>query len=139
MMSDDDNDTDNERDDALAFDPLVDARLAQRMLSLRTRVEPVAFDAGFADRVMRRVAEGGTRAPVRTIRVATMTDSLQRMFARLAPLAAAATLLVGVMNVVGTRASGQPLLERVLGLPAVTVAAAYSSDSDLASWGEGSK
>jgi hypothetical protein len=91
----------------------------------RVLAGPASFAPGFADRVMRRVA----RAP-------SLAESMQLVFRRMAPLATAAVVLIAAINVFSTRASNQSLAERVLGLPAVvTVASAYSLESDLLSWG----
>ena len=92
--------------------------LEPRMASIRRQAGTVGFSAGFTDRVLARLA-----AP------RSLADGLQRGFLRLAPFAAAAAMLLGAVNLIASRASGQPLVERVLGLPAVTLAAAYSLES----------
>ena len=84
-----------------------------------------AFDAGFADRVMARLA-----APRR------LADGLQTVFWRVTPLAVAAALLLTTMNLLNTQASQQSLMDRVLGLPGITVATADVLDGDLSSWGK---
>lgn len=97
-----------------------ETELAARMARLRQQAGPVAFEAGFADRVMARLE-----------RQASLTDGLQAVFLRLAPLAAAAVLALGTVNMMNTRASGQPFLDRVLQLQAVNLAAAYSLDMEI--------
>ena len=99
----------------------------------RERAQPVAFRSDFTERVMAAVAPKPRAigsAPVRSI-----SDGLSRTFLRVAPLAAAAALVLATMNVVESRSTGQPLLDRVLGLRAVSLAAAYTLDSDLVSLG----
>lgn len=103
-----------------------DLDLEAALADYRRTTSPAAFDDGFADRVMARVANGSL-----------MTEGLQRVFVRLAPLAAAAVLLLAVLNVRGTAASGQSLVDRALGIRAVTLADAYSLDNALADWGVG--
>jgi len=110
------------------------ARLEERLAQLRAQVTPIAFAPGFTDRVMSRLAADGEidsphRAP-------TALDALPRMFARIVPLAAAALLVVSAINLHNTRTVAQPFVERVLGIPAVTVADAYAIDADLAMWGD---
>lgn len=110
-------------------DALLDeARTAQAreaaMRALRAGLAPVVFDDGFTDRVMARL--NASQSPV---------DALPRMFARLAPLAMAATLVLAAMNLLRTRASHQPVMERVFGLPARTGVATPSFDDDLSRWG----
>jgi hypothetical protein len=94
--------------------------LEARMARLRPLAAPAAFEAGFADRVMARLAHQPSLA-----------DGLQTVFLRLAPLAAAAVLILGAVNLVSTRASGQPFVDRVLKLPAVSFAAAYAQETDV--------
>ena len=91
--------------------------LEQRMARLRRRSGPASFGSGFSTRVMSRLA-----AP------RPMADGLERVFLRLAPLAAVESVLVGQ----------RPLIDRLLGLPEVTLAAAYSL-GDGAGWTEGSQ
>lgn len=86
-----------------------------RLTALRARVGSVDFAAGFADRVMARLAAAETLPVV-----------LQRLFFRFVPLAAAAALVLAAINLRQSRTGGQNLLERVLGLPAVTLANAYA-------------
>ncbi len=90
---------------------------------LRAMALPVDFDAGFADRVMVRLAHAASTS--RAVQP-PFSQQLSHVFSRIAPLAAAAILILATMNVVRSRASEQPLLDRVLGLPTVTLAAAYS-------------
>ena len=82
------------------------------------------FEPGFADRVMARVAvrSAGTFA------VPMMSLSLQRYFLRLAPVALALLIGLGLFNLAGRRSQGQNAIDAVLGLPAVTIAAAYDMD-----------
>jgi hypothetical protein len=97
-----------------------ETELEARMARLRELAGPASFEAGFAGRVMARLAHQPSLA-----------DGLQTVFLRLAPLAAAAVLILGAVNLVSTRASGQPFVDRVLKLPAVNVAAAYALESDV--------
>ncbi|MGA2382619.1 MAG: hypothetical protein ABSG61_04210 [Gemmatimonadales bacterium] len=97
-----------------------ETELEARMARLRPLAGPVAFEAGFAGRVMGRLA----RQP-------SLADALQVVFLRLAPLAAAAILILGAVNLATTRSSGQPLVDRVLKLPAVSFAAAYALETDV--------
>ena len=97
-----------------------ETELEARMARLRQRAGPVAFEAGFADRVMARLE-----------RQASLTDGLRTAFVRLAPLAAAAVLVLATVNLMNTRTSGQPLLDRVLQLQPVSLAAAYSLNMEI--------
>ncbi|MBL0169980.1 MAG: hypothetical protein IPP90_04485 [Gemmatimonadaceae bacterium] len=99
--------------------------IEQQLTRYRALRGAVAFDLGFADRVMARLA-----APRR------LSDELQPVFWRLTPLAVAAALLLATMNLLNTRASQQSLVDRVLGMPTVTVATAYALDGDLSAWGK---
>jgi hypothetical protein len=92
--------------------------IEDRMAQIRQLTSPAAFDAGFADRVMARLE-----------RPRALADGLQRGFVRLVPLAAAAALLLGAVNLINSRASGLSLADRVLGLQPVTVAAAYTLET----------
>ncbi len=85
-----------------------------RMSELRREAGPAAFAPGFTDRVMARLE----RQP-------SLADGLQRVFVRLAPLAAAAVLVLGAVNLMDSRASGKPFLDRVLELQEVDLATAY--------------
>ena len=96
---------------------------------LREAAGRAAFAPGFADRVMAR------RAATRTSTDAS-TDALQYVFVRLAPLAAAAVLVLSTVNLMNASGRGQPVIDRLLGLPTVTLASAYSLDGTLTSWGE---
>jgi glycine/D-amino acid oxidase-like deaminating enzyme len=89
--------------------------LEQRMARVRHLAGPASFRPGFSGRVMARLA-----AP------RPMAEGLQAVLLRLAPLAAAAAIILGAANLISSRASGQPLIDRLLGLPEVTLAAAYS-------------
>ena len=110
-----------------------DAALEAQLQRYRGLGQPVTCRADFADRVMTAVAPE-TRAigsgPVRSI-----GDGLSRIFLRVAPLAAAAALVLATMNVVQSRTTEQPLLDRMLGLRAVTLEAAYTLDLDVESTG----
>jgi hypothetical protein len=83
-----------------------------------------AFAPGFAHRVMRRVRD--EQAPG-----AMFTAVLQRQFLRLAPLAAAAVLVLAGWNLRASDA-GQTPVEAALGLPAVTLDAVWSVDAPAA-------
>ena len=98
-----------------------ETELEARMARLRQRAGPVAFEAGFADRVMARLEQK-----------ASLTHGLQAVFLRLAPLAAAAVLVLGTINLMNTRSSGRPFLDRVLQLQTVNLAAAYSLEMEIA-------
>lgn len=77
------------------------------------------FAPGFADRVMHRMAA----------RQATLLGpALQHTFKWLMPAAVAAILLLGFFNV-RNAGDSRTTLERALGLPQVTLAAAYSFDA----------
>lgn len=79
-----------------------------------------SFAPGFAGRVMlrlRREEEAGGLVPL----------LLQRYFFRLAPAVALVVLLLAVLNVRAAGA-GTSRLEAVLGVPAVTLADAYTLD-----------
>ena len=89
--------------------------LELRLARLRRLSGPASFGAGFSERVMSRLA-----AP------RPLALGLERVFLRLAPLAAAAAIIIGAANLISSRASGQPLIDRLLGLPEVSLAAAYS-------------
>ncbi|HET7460365.1 MAG TPA: hypothetical protein VFJ82_03920 [Longimicrobium sp.] len=75
------------------------------------------FEPGFAWRVMHRLRADPREA---------LIVAVQRWFARLAPLAALATLALALLNA-RAAAGGQSLLEAALGLPAVTAEQAYST------------
>jgi hypothetical protein len=102
-----------------------DQELDARIARYRELAAPAEFDAGFSDRVMARLADTSSRgAP-------SVSDGLQRAFVRLAPLAAAAVLVLALLNLRSTRSANQPIIERVLGLPAVSIAAAYTFEGGL--------
>lgn len=97
-----------------------DIELEARMAQIRQMTGPVAFDAGFADRVMARLE-----------RPRALSDGLERVFVRVVPFAAAAALLIGALNLMNTRASGLSFVDRVLGLQPVTVASAFMLDNAM--------
>ena len=118
------------RDDdghALTSEP-TDAELR----ALREAAGPVAFTPGFTDRVMARQA--ALRASSADSADPSI-DALRYVFVRLAPLVAAAVLVLSTANLLNASGRGQPILERLLGLPTVTLASAYSLDGTLTSWG----
>jgi hypothetical protein len=80
-----------------------------------------AFAPGFAYRVMRRVRDE-RQAPG-----AAFAAAMQRQFLRLAPLAAAALVALAGWNLRSADARQTPV-EAALGLPAVTLDAAWSLD-----------
>lgn len=92
---------------------------------LRTEVVPTRFDDGFAERVMRRVSALPSSTNAR------YASGISYSFWRIAPLAAAAVLALATANIMNSQSATQPLIDRVLGLPAVTVAAAYTFDNVL--------
>lgn len=97
-----------------------ETELEARMALLRQQAGPVAFEAGFANRVMARLE----RQP-------SLADGLRTVFLRVAPLAAAAVLVLATVNLLDTRTSGQPFLDRVLELQPVDLAAAYSLEMEI--------
>ena len=115
-----------DRDDAFPGRSTAAERSEAVMVTRRASVASVAFDDGFTDRVIARL--NASQSPF---------DALPRMFARLAPLAMAATLLLAAMNLFSSRASHQSVMERVLGLPTLAVTATPSFDDDLSRWGIG--
>jgi hypothetical protein len=83
-----------------------------------------AFRTGFADRVMARIdALPALQRPVFLLSV-----NLQRYFVRLVPVAAALAIALGAYNLAGRKRLNQSALDAIIGLPAVTLAAAYSLD-----------
>jgi len=101
--------------------------LEARVARLRQQAGSLSFEEGFTDRVMGRLS---AQRP--------LSEGLERAFGRLVPFAAAAALLLGAINLLSTRSSGQPVVERFLGLPEVTLSAAYSIDG-ITLWGESSR
>ena len=101
--------------------------------TLREAAGPVAFAPGFADRVMARRAVAETLTDTSRD---TSSDALRYVFMRLAPLAAAAVLVLSTVNLMSASGRGQPVIDRLFGLPTVTLASAYSLDGTLTSWGE---
>ena len=95
---------------------------APRLGALLRASRADAFDPGFADRVMRRLASEGAAAGADA-----MADLLAHWFARLAPLAAAAAVLLAVANVARAGDERRTLVDAALGLPAVTLEGAYAS------------
>ncbi len=94
--------------------------LEARMTELRRQAGPAAFAPGFADRVMARLK----RQP-------SLADGLQTVFVWIAPLAAAAVLILATASLMSTRASGRPFLDRVLTLQPVDLASAYALETGL--------
>lgn len=86
-----------------------------------------SFASGFSDRVMQRLYASSATP--------SLADGLESVFRRLAPLAAAAVLLLSTLNLMSSRHTDRSVTERLLGLPTVTVATALSFDSDFAMWG----
>lgn len=82
------------------------------------------FRAGFVDRVMARLE--GLPVPARPVFV--LPTNLQRYSLRLIPIAAALVIALGLYNLAGRQSTSQSALDAFLGLPAVTLAAAYSLD-----------
>lgn len=78
---------------------------------------PPAFDAGFAERVVSRLA--ASREP-------SLSAALERQVRRVVPAVAAASLMLAAYNWWGARASAASPLEAALNLPSVTLSAAYS-------------
>ncbi|MEO7963225.1 MAG: hypothetical protein ABIT38_04870 [Gemmatimonadaceae bacterium] len=104
----------------------------------REGVKPVSFRAGFADRVMTRLESARDGTPNLAV-VVSISEGLERAFVRLAPLAAAAVVLVAALNVFSTTSSQQPLIDRAIGLPAVSLAAAYTLAADPPNWEDSSR
>lgn len=95
----------------------------EQLRRLRDAAGPIGFSPGFTDRVM-----------ARRLRPPSTADSMQRVFAWMAPMAAAAALLIAVVSLTHTRGREAPLLDRLLGLPTVTLATAYDIEQDLSDW-----
>ncbi len=77
----------------------------------------VAFEGGFADRVMARVSRGT---------VFSFDDALRRQFRWIAPMAAAASIVLLALNVSVFSQPEQSTLEAVAGLDPITVESVYS-------------
>lgn len=113
-------------------DRAVEAELERMRARLRDEsstggtVSSASFSAGFADRVVVRLAA----SPV----APTLADGLALAFRRMAPLAAAAVLVLSTLNLVSSRGTDQTLAERLVGLPDATVASALSLDGAFAAW-----
>ena len=101
---------------------MTDDRQAEEVASMLQAARAERFAPGFADRVMAR-KEARASAPV-----LRLDRSLGRTFLWMAPVALAATLVLAVLNMRSTGASG---LDGVLGLPKVTLSAVYQLDSDV--------
>lgn len=109
-----------------SHDRPTDAELERLLAAAASAPDAPRFDAGFADRVMARVAaerEEGDALP--------FDLQLWRQFWRVVPVAAAASLLLGALNWWSARDSGAPPLVSAAGLPAVTLATALSSVAPL--------
>ena len=87
--------------------------------SLLTRHRAASFGAGFASRVLRR-----TQALARP----SLGGAMQRWFVWMVPAAVTAIAALAVLNARATHAPHAGL-DAVLGLPAVTLEAAYSFDA----------
>ncbi len=74
-----------------------------------------SFGPGFSDRVMARLGSS---------RVAPLNAGLERWFVRLVPVALAAAAVLAALNL-RQGSAGQSKVDAMLGLPAVTLAAAY--------------
>ena len=97
----------------------------ERLEALLRGARSDAFAPGFAYRVMARV-RGEQADPA-----AAFAAAIQRQFLRLAPIAAAAAVLLGAWNLRTADARQSPV-EAALGLPAVTADAAYRIDPAVA-------
>jgi hypothetical protein len=97
-------------------EPAAEARLEE----LRRRAGPAGFAPGFPDRVMARLG----RAP-------SLADGMQAVLLRLAPLAAAAALVLAAANVAGSHGNDLPFLDRVLNLRPVELASPYALQLQL--------
>jgi hypothetical protein len=86
-----------------------------RMEQLLRAAAPAQFDAGFDERVMRRLASMATPH---------WSATLERQFVRFAPLAAAAVIALAFMNARNT--GDRDFVDAALGLPEVSLAAAYA-------------
>lgn len=82
-----------------------------------------SFAPFFADRVMQRL-----RAE-RTAKAATLAESLAWLFYRTAPAALMLAVILFTYSVVNRTDNSQTLFESALGLPALTIEAAYSFDA----------
>ena len=78
------------------------------------------FAPGFADRVMRRL---------QTVPALTLGRAMQRYFLVLVPVAMAAILALAVRNVRAANGTATPLVSALLGLPQVSLQAAYTFDA----------
>lgn len=81
---------------------------------------PVAFDAGFSERVMSRLAAS---------RELSLSAALERQVRKVVPIVAAASLMLAAYNWWGARESAGSPLEAALNLPSVTLSAAYSTST----------
>jgi hypothetical protein len=82
---------------------------------------PHRFADGFVERVAARLRAQHSRVP-------SFDEVLQRQFLRIIPLAAAASLILGLYSWWGGRAISSSLIDAALRLPAVTIANAYTTD-----------
>jgi hypothetical protein len=83
---------------------------------------PVAFEPGFAERVLARLdAE----------RNESFSVVFERQFRRVVPLLAAASLLLAAYNWWGARATAGSAIDAALNLPRVSIATAYTASSLL--------
>jgi hypothetical protein len=91
---------------------------------LREAAGAVAFAPGFVDRVMARHQ-----------RLPEADEPMRTVFLWIAPMATAASLILASMNLIQTRGREASLMDRLLGLPSETLAAAYAFEDDLSPWG----
>ncbi|HEX7051854.1 MAG TPA: hypothetical protein VF188_16730 [Longimicrobiales bacterium] len=112
----------------LSGDPELRAALARlrRVEAVLGESRAQAFAPGFALRVQQRLRgeAAGAAAPA-----PPLFPSLKRQFLRLAPIAAAAVLVLAIHNVVSADERRQSLVDAALGLPPVTLDAAYTFDA----------
>lgn len=83
------------------------------------RASVPGFEAGFADRVMERVQVESSSSE-------ETARAMSRYFARWAPLAVAASLVLAAFNIATASASGQSAMDALFGLEPVSVESAYA-------------
>jgi hypothetical protein len=99
-----------------------DSSFEDSLASLVRSAAPVAFEPGFAERVLARLdAE----------RNESFAVVLERQFRRVVPLLAAASLLLAAYNWWGARATAGSAIDAALNLPRVSIATAYTASSLL--------
>ena len=85
---------------------------------------PRRFTAGFADRVVTRIATGAAALP--TVDFGAV---LERQFVRVVPLLAAATLILALYGWWGGRSTADSFVDATLNLPQVSLATVYGPEA----------